>query len=138
MAPRPGGMGCTGQTSTMEIEPRPLDADERAILDLLLSRDFPGVHALRRHAHEVVVVGRCECGCPTIELGSPGAGKSADPGRLTPVEGRVLAEDGTPQQELLLFASDGQLRSAELAWYGDTPPVRWPAPEQVQLVEIVR
>jgi hypothetical protein len=122
----------------MEIEPRPLQPDEREILDLLLSREFSGIEALRRNALEVVVVGRCDCGCPTVDLASTNFPRSDNSVRLAPVEGYVVADDGTPLQQLLLFVSNGQLRSLELVWYGDSPPARWPDSERVELVEIVR
>jgi hypothetical protein len=51
--------------------PRPLTPAESLVLGLLLSTEFPGVEALRAQARSAVVVGRCDCGCPTIELAVP-------------------------------------------------------------------
>ena len=45
-----------------------LDAAERAVLDQLLNSEFPGVRALRDQVVDVQVVGRCDCGCPSIHL----------------------------------------------------------------------
>jgi hypothetical protein len=50
------------------MEPRPLTERERAVLDALLSVEFEGVEELRAQAADVVVVGRCTCGCPSIDF----------------------------------------------------------------------
>jgi hypothetical protein len=47
---------------------RSLRDDERALLDFLLSADFPGRDELRKQADTASVVGECQCGCGTIEL----------------------------------------------------------------------
>src|SRR5690349_4779712 len=50
------------------MDPRPLTTRERAVLEALLSVDFPGVENLRRQANEVLVVGKCNCGCPSVDF----------------------------------------------------------------------
>src|SRR5688572_13393530 len=47
---------------------RPLTQRERAVLDALLTVDFPDVATLRHQATEVAVVGTCGCGCPSIDF----------------------------------------------------------------------
>jgi hypothetical protein len=49
-------------------EPRALTRRERSTLDALLSVDFEGVDALRSQSADVAVVGRCGCGCPSIDF----------------------------------------------------------------------
>ena len=57
------------------MDSRPLTHRERAVLDALLSADFPGVEALRAEAEDVEVVGGCGCGCPSIDFRKePGVG----------------------------------------------------------------
>jgi hypothetical protein len=118
----------------MKIDPRPLAVHERAILDHLLSLEFEGVEQLRRQAADATVVGRCDCGCPTIELAT-----SADPlevafeSRLAPVEGRVVLEASEPPADVILFVDDGRISYLELVWYSEAPPADWPPVERVEL-----
>lgn len=48
--------------------PRPMTPTERAVLEKVLSIDFVGVEQLRGQVEAALVVGRCDCGCPTIDL----------------------------------------------------------------------
>ncbi|AGZ46791.1 hypothetical protein [Actinoplanes friuliensis] len=50
------------------MDARPLTQREQAVLEALLSIDFPNVEALRRQAADVLVVGTCGCGCPSIDF----------------------------------------------------------------------
>ena len=114
--------------------PRPLSANERAALDHLLSADFPGVEELRLQAKPVRVVGRCGCGCPTIELSVDEAQPSLD--EVTP---RVVATaettdaDRTGCTHLMLWVNDTDdgrrlLSGVELSWL-EGPPKEFPAVE---------
>jgi hypothetical protein len=47
---------------------RPLTERERAVLDHLLSVEFPGVEDLRAQAVNAMVVDVCACGCPSIDF----------------------------------------------------------------------
>ncbi|MET7808494.1 hypothetical protein [Micromonospora chersina] len=38
------------------------------MLEALLAIDFEGVEGLRRQAADVLVVGKCDCGCPSIDF----------------------------------------------------------------------
>jgi len=119
----------------VKIEPRPLTADEQAILDHLLSLDFEGVEQLRRQAADAAVVGRCDCGCPTIDIKTHGEPLDVPlPGRLSPVEGRVVpVADEEIAGDVILFIDDGRLSYLELVWYTETPPTAWPPVERVEL-----
>jgi hypothetical protein len=48
--------------------PRALTDGERAVLERLLSADFKDAAPYRAQLDAVTVVGRCGCGCATIEL----------------------------------------------------------------------
>jgi hypothetical protein len=122
----------------MEIEPRQLTHAERGVLALLLSQDFPGVEELRAQTGEVVVVGRCDCGCPSVALARPDRPRPRSRSALTPIEGRVGGVHGAPPIELLLFAGDGELTYLELVWYGESAPDTWPSLDEIELVEIDR
>ena len=50
------------------MEPRPLTDRERALLDALLSVEFPNAEELRKQSSEVSVVAACGCGCPSIDF----------------------------------------------------------------------
>jgi hypothetical protein len=120
----------------MDIEPRGLTADERTVLDLLLSADVEGADALRQQAHGALVVGRCNCGCPTIDIHVPdnAAPRAVLSGRLWPVAGRVIPrDDAAPGQEVILFVDEGRLSSLELVFYTETPPAYWPLAADIEL-----
>jgi hypothetical protein len=73
--------------------PRELTEKERAVLGFLLDEDFKGVDQLRAQVTSTVVVGQCDCGCPTIDLGlDPAAPSSTLSGRLAPTEAMVHIE----------------------------------------------
>jgi hypothetical protein len=109
---------------------RALTENERALLDALLSNDFPGVEPLRVQAHDVLAAPGCRCGCGTIDLcpqgTSPPGSAAASP---VPAEGRVLGADGVDAGGLLLFLSDGRLASLEVYSYDDPLPL--PRPDRV-------
>jgi hypothetical protein len=50
------------------MEARLLTQRERTVLEALLAVDFQGVEPLRHQAADVVVVGMCGCGCPSIDF----------------------------------------------------------------------
>lgn len=52
----------------VSVDGRPLTQRERTVLEALLALDFQGVEVLRRQAAEVIVVGMCGCGCPSIDF----------------------------------------------------------------------
>jgi hypothetical protein len=114
--------------------PRPLSAAEEGVLRLLLTLDFPGVEELRAQIPHAMVVARCDCGCPTVELRVPPnvpVSPVTAPNRLPPVEGRVLPAADGPPADVILFVDDGRLSSLELVWYGDRPPAEWPPLDRV-------
>ncbi len=109
------------------------------MLDLVLSEDFDGVGELREQARTVTVVGRCDCGCPSVELAVDAqAPKSQYAGTVLPTEGRIEPVGIEPPGEVLLFAKDGRLSYLEYVFYGDTPPSSWPPTERIRTVLIPR
>jgi hypothetical protein len=120
----------------VDVEPRRLTQHERAVLDLLLSINFDGVQQLRDQALSALVTGKCDCGCPSIEL-TVGDGVSASerPHRLAPVEGVVAPMGDGPPGEVLLFVDDGKLSYLEYVHYNDPPPSDWPALDRITATE---
>jgi hypothetical protein len=110
---------------------RPLRAQERMLLDRLLSHDFLGVEALRQQAVDVTAAPGCPCGCGTLDL-RPGPGSPPSTAvSPVPVEGELF-EDGVCTGGLLLFVEGGLLSSLEVYSHGDRPPLPLPSPERVQ------
>ena len=106
---------------------RELDADERAVLDLLLSAEFPGGAALRDQAADIQVVGRCDCGCPSIYLAaSPRHRRAPISDGLVPSELRVRPLADEPEGDVILFVKDGRLSYLEYVYYTDRAPTAWP------------
>lgn len=119
----------------MKLDSRPLSADEEAVLTRLLTPDFPGVEALRGQRVGLRVVGRCNCGCPSVELTPrPGSPASDQVGRLSPVELAVAPLGDEPPGNIILFVDDGKLSYMEYVHYSDRPPEAWPSPQRLSVV----
>jgi hypothetical protein len=114
--------------------PRPLTAEERLMLDLVLSSDFDGVDELREQAKAAVVVGRCDCGCPSVDLQVEGRVPAVRlDSRLVPSELEIVPVGDEPPGQVIVFADDGRLSYLEYVFFDDTPEV-WPDPSRVQVV----
>ncbi|HZC52138.1 MAG TPA: hypothetical protein VE441_06535 [Mycobacterium sp.] len=104
---------------------RPLTARERAVLDALLAVDFDGVEQLRREAKDAVVVGGCDCGCPSIDFYNQ-VGEGMDIRVNAGVDGTF---DG-----LFLYTVGGHLGGIE--WVGNSEeadPDEFPDPERLTI-----
>lgn len=119
----------------MQFDPRPLTDDEGRVLGQILDAEFQGVAALREQLGSVQVVGRCDCGCPSIDLepGSEGA-RSDQVGRLAPVELEVLPMVDEPPGEVILFVDDGKLSYLQFVYFSDAAPHDWPAEDRLSRV----
>lgn len=118
-------------------EPRSLSEAERLVLDALLAADFPGAAELRAQLARVQVVGKCDCGCPTVDLAVPPdvpVSPVKTRARLVPVEGRVSPLAGEPPGDIILFVDDGRLSYLEYVSYDDPSPAEWPSLDRVTLV----
>ncbi len=118
-------------------QPRSLNEAEKQILGALLEPEFPGVVELRTQVPHTMVVGRCDCGCPTVDLAvSNDVPRSSVKvrARLAPVEAQVAPVKDEPPGEIILFVDDGRLSSLEYVFYVDTPPSRWPSLDRLTVV----
>jgi hypothetical protein len=103
--------------------PRPLTAKERALLDALLARDFPGAPVLREQVLHTAATPGCTCGCGTLDLHVSDAAPTVAAGGPAPVEGTIRGADGRPVGGVLLFVEDGRLSRLDVTSHGDPLPV---------------
>jgi hypothetical protein len=109
-------------------EERSLNADEARVLDQLLSLDFPGASELRLQQAHARVVGRCQCGCATVDLAVDISSAPPAQGVRSPIpaEAEVVGEGEQPPGGVIVFLKDGYLSGLEIYSYGE--PIRaWPA-----------
>ncbi len=111
------------------FEPRPLNSRERALIDFLLSVNFPGRDELRSQVDNVEVVGIRACGCGTVDL------RVIEPGVRSPSELRVPIEahSDAPPVDVLLFVDHGLLSMLELVFYDDQKSRSFPTPNELKL-----
>ena len=112
----------------MSKKPRPfrrLTEEESAVIDALLSIDFPGRDQARRQVETCLVRpwDECEQHCGSLEL-LVGEDTPLIPSSVhtfdtpLPVEGRFMDSDGIPV-DILLFQRDGKLNHLEFVVYGE-------------------
>ncbi|MCT9934899.1 hypothetical protein N5079_32300 [Planotetraspora sp. A-T 1434] len=111
------------------VDTRPLTQRERAVLEALLSVGFQDVETLRRRAAEVVVVGMCGCGCPSIDF---------QHGRGLGMAIRVNAGVRGSHDGLFLYTIEDPQRGEVLGgieWVGveETNPDELPSPERLDI-----
>ena len=130
----PGGRAMR-QTAHVTMVRRALTEHERCVLGFLLSADMAGVAALRQQVEAAAVVGRCACGCPSIDLQvAEGSPRSALPNGLFPSEAVASPVSDEPPGNIILFLQDGCLSYLEYVYYSDDVPLAWPAVERLSLV----
>ena len=108
---------------------RPLTGNERAVIDRLLSGEFPEVEYFRAQVDAITVISTCSCGCGTIDF-------AIDPKRAPRVPSRAWdgptgpIVEGDASSWLMLFQVDGMLSELEHVPSGD------PNPEQLDASRI--
>jgi hypothetical protein len=101
--------------------PRQLSDGERAVVRaVLVHADFDGRDTLLADVDTARVVGRCGCGCASVDLRVPGD-KNDAPAYPIPNEATVLDQDGNDVGGVLVFAGDGHLRQLEIYSYAPDP-----------------
>jgi hypothetical protein len=115
--------------------PRALNADERSVLDFLLTREFPGRDELVVQARSVQTTGlSCTCGCPSFSL-KPDL--SLPPAPVTdprPTDAHGIDPAGT-EIGVLLFVDDGYLSDVEIYNFDDRGFAGLPDPAALKLSE---
>ncbi|MBF4162590.1 hypothetical protein [Nocardioides acrostichi] len=111
--------------------PRPLSTRERDVLTALLAVDFEGVERLREQAAGVQVLGKCGCGCPSIDFFS-----GPNDGMEAVVDAQV--RDSKTFDGLFLYTIDspglGEVLGG-IEWQGqdDKSPAEFPPPESLRI-----
>lgn len=129
MAEQSGDADTVASGTISAVEPRPLTRREQAVLEALLAVDFDGAESLRRQAANVVVVGMCDCGCPSIDF-------QTDYGLGMLI--RVNASLPSSHDGLFLYTVEDPERGELLGgieWVGvgETNPDELPAPELLDI-----
>lgn len=107
------------------------------MLDLMLGQDFPGAESLRSQVPFVQVVGRCDCGCATIDLEvAPGAPRATPDvrSRVIPVTGYVGSDIDQPKAGIIVFVDEGFLSGLEIYRLAEPAPHEWPDLAEIQVV----
>ena len=112
---------------TQTSQPRPLNAEERSLIEFLLSVDFPGRDELRRQLDAVEVVGGCDCGCGSLDL------KVGGPAMSSQSESPIPVKAYNDAVEVLLFVRGDLLSYLEFVFMQDTGPMSLPKPSELQL-----
>ena len=94
-------------------ENRPLSPDERALIEWLIANGVPEAKGFAHQLEGLHVVGRCGCGCPTVDLAT------ADDDASTTGPSHILAEflGLTPQGSevgVILHTREGKLSELEI------------------------
>jgi hypothetical protein len=89
-------------------DPPPLNDSEQAALNYLLAADFPGVEELREQARVASVVGRCPCGCASVDFSvDREAARPATSYEPVPVDATTRDVGPGGPFQLLIFVRDG-------------------------------
>jgi hypothetical protein len=131
----PWSRGCVnaridGRADSAKMFPmRPLSETESRVLSVMLALDFPGAPELRAQVSSARVVGRCSCGCPTIDIKVSDDVDRAVVQSETPVDANV---DGIPGAGLIVFVRDGRLSCLEYYFSEDPPPNDFPPTDLIR------
>jgi hypothetical protein len=100
---------------------RPLSEHEQAIIERLLSVDFPEADYFRRQVRAVTVTGTCGCGCGSISL-SVGREAARAPSEAWDWEWSSPMLEGDADHWLMLVQRDGVLTELEHVNHGEDGP----------------
>lgn len=121
--------------SPLPVEPRPLDAAERALLEHILSAEFVGASELRSQLDHTEVTAVWGPGSVSVDLRVQGPCRHAAlPTLLVPVDAEVHDPSGAYIGELLIWTDEGAtLAALEFAWITDEMPTSLPPVVDVRL-----
>ena len=113
--------------------PRPLTVDEHDLIEALLGAVRSGVGRYIGQLESVEVIGRCRCGCPSIDLATTGLQQD---GRAVPL---VLADAESPEGVpvgVILWVRNGRLSGLEVHPWEASGFFRLPCPETLHNLRI--
>ncbi len=108
--------------------PRPLEDNERELIEALLGAVQAGAGRYLGQLESLEVVGSCRCGCPSIDLRV--ASKPSN-GKATPL---ILADAESPGGEpvgVILWVRGGCLSGLEVHPWNSAVAVRLPRPDSL-------
>ncbi|MGW2304658.1 hypothetical protein [Streptomyces sp. NPDC001809] len=113
----------------LPIAPRPLNADERAVLAHILSAEFAGASQLRSQLDRTEVIAVWGPGSVSVDLQvQDPCERAALSEALVPVDGDVHDPSGAYMGEILVWTDRGAtLAALEFAWVTDEMPTSLPA-----------
>ncbi|MEU9141059.1 hypothetical protein AB0D33_34820 [Streptomyces sp. NPDC048404] len=112
----------------LSIDPRPLNAEERAVLEHVLSAEFVSAPQLRSQLDRTEVIAVWGPGSVSVDLqvGEP-CDHAALPAALVPVDAQVHGPSGAYVGEILVWTDRGAtLAALEFAWVTDEIPASLP------------
>lgn len=117
------------------IDPRPLNASERAVLEHILSADFFGAAELYGQLDRTEVVALWAAGSVSVDLRvTEPMQRAAMATELVPVDAHVHDRSGDYVGELLVWTDEGStLAGLEYAWVTDEMPSALPSVEQLRV-----
>ena len=108
------------------------------MLSTLLALDFSGVTELRCQAPSARLVGKCSCGCASVELEVDRTQcPPSSAGRPIPAEATVLDPSGNPVGGIIVFLDAGYLSYLEIYSF-DKPIEAFPPVDCLQIDVIQR
>lgn len=117
---------------------RPLTDPESRVLSALLALDFSGVTELRCQAPSARVVGKCLCGCASVELEVDRTQCApSGAGRPIPAEATVLDPSGKAVGGIIVFLDAGYLSYLEIYSF-DKPIEAFPPVDELHIDLIQR
>ncbi|GAA3898151.1 hypothetical protein [Streptomyces lannensis] len=119
----------------LSIDPRPLNADERAVLEHILSAEFVGASQLRSQLDRTEVIATWGSDSVSVDLQVREPYEHAAlPEALVPVDAQVHDPSGAYVGEILVWTDRGAtLAALEFAWVTDEMPTSLPAIVEGQL-----
>ena len=115
-------------------EDRPLTDQERQLLERLLARGTPEAAQYAGQLLQVRVVGRCGCGCPTIDLAVEGRAASLGSPTAILAEASGTSPEGV-QFGIILDSREGLLSELEVYSLGPHRPFALPDVDQIKIDE---
>ena len=115
-------------------EKRELTAEERALIGWLLEHGEPGARAFLNQLPDATVVGRCSCGCASIDLAV--GGRVGTPGPMNILSDYVYRDSAGHLFGAFAFAQEDLLAGLDL-WSvdGHATAATLPKPEQLTPLE---
>jgi hypothetical protein len=114
-------------------EQRDLAVNERQLLEWLLENGSSEASIYRPQLNEVKVVGRCSCGCPSIDLAFSGKDSRTVGPSLVLCDAQGYSPEGVPLM-VTLHARGGELSELEVITDYDVDVCTIPEPAMLEVI----